>query len=179
MWKRRQKDFKSQRWCLSPRKHCSLETTGLIHILIHRFCGSMHKLDRFKHDWVPALMRGKCTKNPTSIQVAIYNWYLLAKRKSVLPTGVLLSILTTLQLTTLQDRPQCPGVVDQCKTNSKFFFVCLFMLWALVCFGILFYFYWFSVLIFIFVNLIFLRERERGKEEERRGERERDREKRT
>ena len=65
VWKRRQKDCKSQRWWILPRKQSLSDTTGLIPMWTHRDCQSMHKTWPGKVTQNLSLRRGRWHKNPT------------------------------------------------------------------------------------------------------------------
>lgn len=74
MQKGRQKDRKSQKWWVTPRKP---------HMWAHRDCGRTTGPLQFKPDRVPpSIEMGKQTQAPSPNQEAIWNRYLLAKESA-------------------------------------------------------------------------------------------------
>lgn len=81
MWKRRWKDYKHQRWWITPRKQHILDTTGLTHTWEFQFCGSMHRPCRSSTKPNPSMKKKKQMQNSTSNQESICILYLMPKKK--------------------------------------------------------------------------------------------------
>lgn len=89
----RQRNCKSRKWWLTPRKRCLPNTTELIHVNSQGLWQDAQVQSRQN----PSTQKEKWTPTPTTNHKAIYSWYLLEKDKSVSCKAMSLGVSATPQ----------------------------------------------------------------------------------